>query len=45
MELLLSQIKMIEAERDELLVKDQAAAPARMLMNLKGVGQEFRAVL
>ena len=45
LELLVGQIKAIESERDALLAKDQAAAPARMLMKLKGVGPEFGAVL
>jgi transposase len=45
LELLLAQIKALETERDELLAKDQAAAPAAMLMKLKGVGPEFGAVL
>jgi len=45
LELLLSQIKALESERDELLATDQAAAPAAMLMKLKGVGSEFGAVL
>jgi transposase len=45
LELLLSQIKAIETERDALLAHDQAAAPAAMLMKLKGVGPEFGAVL
>ena len=41
----LSQIKALENERDELLTTDQAAAPAAMLMKLKGVGPEFGATL
>jgi transposase len=45
LELLLSQIKALESERDELLAGDEAAAPAAMLMKLKGVGSEFGAVL
>ena len=45
LELLVDQIKAIESERDALLAKDQAAAPAKMLMKLKGVGPEFGAVL
>jgi transposase len=45
LELLLSQLKAIEAERDALIAEDQAAAPAQMLMKLKGVGPEFGAVL
>jgi transposase len=45
LELLLDQIKAIEAERDALIATDEAAAPAAMLMQLKGVGPEFGAVL
>jgi transposase len=45
LELTLSQIKAIETERDDLLLNDQAAAPAQMLMRLKGVGPEFGAIL
>lgn len=45
LELLISQIKALENERDELLATDQAAAPAAMLMKLKGVGPEFGSVL
>jgi transposase len=45
LELLLDQIKAIEADRDELLACDEAAAPAAILMQLKGVGPEFGAIL
>ena len=45
LELLLSQIKALETERDKLLATDQAAVPAAMLMKLAGVGSEFGAVL
>jgi len=45
MEVLLTQIMAVEAERDALIAEDQAAAPAQMLMRLKGVGPEFGAVL
>jgi len=45
LELLLGQIKAIEDERDALLATDEAAAPAAMLMKLKGVGPEFGAIL
>jgi transposase len=45
LELLLDQIRAIEADRDELLACDEAAAPATMLMKLKGVGPEFGAIL
>ena len=46
-ELLLDQIKQVEAERDALLAAQQAAmpAPAAMLLDIKGVGPEFVAVL
>jgi len=45
LELLLAQIKAVESERDALIAEDRAAAPAQMLMRLKGVGPEFGAVL
>jgi transposase len=45
LEQLLSQIKAVEAERDALIAEDEAAAPAKRLMALKGVGPEFGAVL
>ena len=45
LELLLTQIKTVEAERDALIAEDEAAAPAQMLIKLKGVGPEFGAVL
>ncbi|MBY0251281.1 MAG: IS110 family transposase [Methylobacterium organophilum] len=45
LELLMSQIKALEAERDALVATDKAAAPAAMLMKLKGVGPEFATVL
>ena len=45
LELLIGQIKAIEGERDALIATDTAAAPAAMLMKLKGVGPEFAAVL
>jgi transposase len=47
LELLLDQIKSVEAERDALLAAEQAIAqaPAGMLLALKGVGEEFAAVL
>lgn len=44
-ELILAQIKAVEAERDALMGKDQQAEPAMMLMKLKGVGPEFASVL
>ena len=50
LELLLDHIKAVETERDALLSEQQAvaAAPApvgRMLLDLKGIGAEFAAVL
>jgi transposase len=48
LELLMEQIKSVEAERKALLAstaeKDATSAPA-MLMNLKGIGPDFAAVL
>jgi transposase len=47
LELLLDQIKAVEAERDTLLAAERAAArtPAAMLLDIKGVGPEFAAIL
>jgi transposase len=45
LELLTSQIKALESERDALITTDRAAVPAAMLMKLKGVGPEFASVL
>jgi transposase len=45
LELLLVQIKTVDEERDALIAEDQAAAPAQMLMKLKGLGPEFSSVL
>ena len=47
LELLLEQIKAVEAERDALLAAQQvvAPAPAAMLLDIKGIGPEFAAVL
>ena len=47
LELLLEQIKAVEAERDTLLAARQAVtpAPATMLLDIKGIGLEFAAVL
>ena len=46
-ELLLEQIKAVEAERDVLLAAQQVAAPApaAMLLDIKGIGPEFAAIL
>jgi transposase len=48
LELLLDHIKQAEAERDALLAAQQAAAAApagKMLLDFKGIGPEFAAVL
>jgi transposase len=45
LELLLKQIKAVEAERDVLLAAQQGAAPAAMLLDIKGIGAEFAAIL
>lgn len=46
LELLLEQIKAVDAERDGLVVEKTAAtpAPAAMLLDIKGIGPEFAAV-
>ena len=47
LELLLKQIKTVEGERDELLAVaiTSMPAPAAMLLDIKGIGPEFAAVL
>jgi transposase len=47
LELLLEQIKAAEIERDALLAAQQVAAraPAAMLLDIKGIGPEFAAIL
>ena len=45
LELLLEQIKAVEAERDVLLAAQQVTAPATMLLDIKGIGPEFAAIL
>jgi len=48
LEMLLDQIKQVEAERDALLAEQPATASTsavRMLLELKGIGPEFAAVL
>jgi len=45
LELLLKQIKAVEAERDLLLAAQQVAAPPTMLLDIKGIGPEFAAIL
>jgi transposase len=46
-ELLLEQIKAVEAERDVLLAEEHAVkpAPAALLLDIKGIGPEFAAIL
>ena len=47
LELLIAQIKTVEAERDALLAVEQTTAPVppAMLLGVKGIGPEFAAVL
>ena len=47
LELLLEQIRAVEAERDTLLAAEPTAMPAlaAMLLDIKGVGPEFAAIL
>src|SRR5262250_1205732 len=47
LELLLKQIKTVEAARDALLAVEQTAkpAPAAMLLAIRGIGPEFAAIL
>jgi transposase len=47
LELLLEQIKAVEAARDVLLAEGHAVqpAPAAMLLDIKGIGPEFAAIL
>ena len=48
LELLLEQIKAVEAERDTLLAAQQVAAPApagKTLLDIKSIGPEFAAIL
>lgn len=47
LELLLEQIKTVEGERDALLAATKTAmpAPAAMLLDIRGIGPEFAAVL
>ena len=47
LELLIEQIKAVETERNELLAAQRVAAPApaAMLLDIKGIGPEFAAVL
>ena len=47
LELLLKQIKAVEDERDALLTAAEttAPAPAAILLNIKGIGPEFAAIL
>ena len=45
LELLLGQIKAVEAERDALFAAAPAPGPPAMLLNIKGIGPEFAAIL
>lgn len=47
LEVLLEQVKVVETERDALLAEQQIATPASaaMLLEIKGIGPEFAAVL
>lgn len=47
LELLIEQIKAVEAERDAVLAHDEAVAvaPAMMLLGIKGIGPEFASIL
>jgi len=45
LELVLRQISEVEAERDAMLQPAEASSPAALLMQLKGIGAEFAAVL
>jgi transposase len=47
LELLIEQIKAVEAERDVLLAAEHTVtpAPAAMLLEIKGIGPEFAAIL
>lgn len=47
LELLLEQIKAVEAERDALMAEKRAdtPAPAAMLLDIKGIGPEFASLL
>jgi len=47
LELVLEQIKAIETDRDDILApaNEEDPTPARMLMDLKGIGAEFAVVL
>ena len=47
LELLLEQVKAVEAERDALLAAEYAVTPASaaMLLDIKGIGPEFTAIL
>src|ERR1700680_3674306 len=44
-ELVLEQIKAVEDERDARLAAQRVAAPAAMLLDIKGIGPEFAAIL
>ncbi len=47
LELLLTQIKAVEAERDALMSRESTSAPARAaaLLKIRGIGPEFATIL
>jgi transposase len=45
LELIMEQIKAVEAERDALIEEEATDTPVAMLMHVKGIGPEFAAVL
>ena len=45
LELIMEQIKAVEVERDAMISDPTALAPAALLMQLRGIGPEFAAVL
>jgi transposase len=45
LELIMEQIKAVEAERDALMEEEATDTPVAMLMQVKGIGPEFAAVL
>jgi transposase len=44
-ELIIEQIKAVEAARATLIAEQAANTPAAMLLNLKGIGAEFAPIL
>lgn len=45
LELLMEQVKAVEAERNQLVTAQACDTPAAMLMGLKGIGAEFATIL